>query len=238
MDFNYQLNNLFNQRRAGLSEEERVNLDQRHRKLQRRHNRLQEFGQHYNIAFEVTVTDGYEFHGDGAHPVRFELACGNFHIAINNIFNARRVHQPNREGDPINWVEIELRGHELHNALVQRGDGGDRVSITVVAFDMNNDNMPLPFADDNMNEDAAEPFYFNEGPLLPPFPPHGQPADPLLEIDDDDAPIEADNAAQHVADDMPIHWQPAEPLPIEIGRDDALIQLGERDRALAGYPLP
>ena len=200
MDFNYQLNNLFNQRRTGLSEEERVNLDQRHRKLMRRHNRLQEFGQHYNIAFEVTVTDGHEFHGDGAHPVRFELACGHFHIDINNIFNARRMHQPNREGDPINWYEIEIRGHELHNALVMRGNEGDMVSITVVAFDMNNDNM---------NEDAVEPFYFNEGQVAPALPPHGQPADPL---------------------------------PIEIGRDDALIQLaaelGERDRALAGYTLP
>lgn len=138
MTFEYQLNNIFNQRRPGLSENDRNALNKRHRRLVRSHNALQQFGQDNNIALRVTVTDGYEIPEGLSFPLAVVLASSQFHLDLDDIFTLRLGEHPvNREGDPVDWRDIQHLFSRAHNRLVLRRRGGDGMSIMVTAVDMN-----------------------------------------------------------------------------------------------------
>ena len=137
MTFEYQLNNIFNQRLPGLSENDRNALNKRHRMLVRSHNALQQFGQNNNIALRVTVTDGYEIPEGLSFPLAVVLASSQFHLDLDDIFTLRLGEHPvNREGDPVDWREIQHLFNIAHNRLVLRRKGGEGVSIMVTAVDM------------------------------------------------------------------------------------------------------
>ena len=114
-------------------------------KVRKAYNKLMDLGQNNNIALEVTVTEGYEIPSGMSFPLAVVLASSQFHLDIDDIFNLRRGgHLGNREGDPVDWDDIQHHMNIAHNCLVLRYGGGDGISIMVVATDMtNNNNSPI-----------------------------------------------------------------------------------------------
>ena len=119
-------------------------LTRKPRRVRKAYNKLMDLAANNNIELEVTVTEGYEIPSGLSFPLAVVLASSQFHLDIDDIFIARRGGHPvNREGDPVDWRDIQHQMNIAHNCLVLRRGGGDGISITVLATDMtNNNNLP------------------------------------------------------------------------------------------------
>jgi len=172
MNFNNQINNIFNQRREEHIENQRLDDDAVQLLLNNAYNELQQLADDNDILLDINVEVGEEIPAGQVYRENVMQAATQFYLNILNIFVQRgRELPPLDGGGGIGWQAMYI----AHNRLVLELGHNNGLGIEVTVLNMNNQLVQLPELDE----------------LLP-----------------------AQWRALAVNNNnMPLHWQPAEPLP-------------------------
>lgn len=151
MSFYHQINDIFNQRRTGLLENERRALDYRKEELFKAYNSLYQLGLENNISISANVVDNHVSDGDASPHIAI-LRSTSFFVDLDEIIEMMRTGDLEDECNAFNDIQDAI--NLAHNKFVVEAGDNNALGVEVTVQVMNNQEEP---------------------------PAHWQPAEPILQ---------------------------------------------------------
>ena len=138
MNFNLQMNNIFNQRRGELMENQRRRDVAVQQELNNAYNELQQLAHDNDIPLDINVEVGGEIPAGLAFPINVIQAATQFYLNILNIFVQRgRELPPLDAGGAGGWQAMYI----AHNRLVLELGHNNGLGIEVTVLNMNDQHV-------------------------------------------------------------------------------------------------
>tara|TARA_Y100001958_G_scaffold160010_2_gene165166 strand:- start:258 stop:1043 length:786 start_codon:yes stop_codon:yes gene_type:complete len=139
MHFTEQIDDIFNQRRTGLSENERRALHYSKQEIIEAYNSLRQLGLDNNISFTANIIYSYHHPEGYSYPLDVIIQSSTFFTDLDNIISMMRGERPHDwDGEPDAFDDLQHTINVAHNRLVLEAGRVNTLWIKVTAQIINN----------------------------------------------------------------------------------------------------